>query len=136
MAYERIIRRIGFIEHQLTLIKDWRPPSLEIFLNDEKLQAAIEHKIQIIIEAIIQICVQLINILKLGPPSSEEDIFLLLQPKLRHFHLIMELKKFRNFLVHQYIELDVKRIYQYINSFLSDVEIILEEIRQLLANFD
>jgi uncharacterized protein YutE (UPF0331/DUF86 family) len=82
MAYERIVQRIGYIESELDLFEEWRPERKQDFLSDLKLQAAIERKMQNIIEAIIQICTQLVKLFNLGPPTSEDSIVELLKPKL------------------------------------------------------
>ncbi|MFO7796306.1 MAG: HepT-like ribonuclease domain-containing protein [Promethearchaeati archaeon] len=95
MAYERILQRIAFIENQLNLLGLWTPENKEVFLGDLKLQAAIERNMQNIIEAIIQICIQLVKFFNLGPPTSEDSILELLKPKLENYDLIKEFKNLR-----------------------------------------
>lgn len=89
MAYERIIKRIAYIENQLRLFNEWMPENQESYLNNLQLQAAMEHTIQNIIEAIFQICVQFVNYFHLGPPKSEESIIELLKSKLPHYEIII-----------------------------------------------
>lgn len=132
MAYERILQRIAFIEHQLNLLRQWVPENKEEFLGDLKLQAAIERNMQNIIEAIIQICIQLVKFFNLGPPTSEDSIFELLKPKLENYDLIKELKNFRNFLVHQYIKVDSKKIFTYLKHFQEDTLKIIQEFKIII----
>lgn len=133
MAYERIIRRIAFIEHQLNLFQKWLPKTQEEFSENLLLQAAMAHQIQIIVQAIIQICVQLVKFFELGPPASEEEILSLLKPKLQNYDLIFELKKLRNFVLHQYIKVDTIKLFKYFDSFQHDIHHIISEFRDILS---
>ncbi|MBD3193590.1 MAG: DUF86 domain-containing protein [Candidatus Lokiarchaeota archaeon] len=133
MAYERILQRIAFIENQLKLLENWAPENREDFLGDLKLQAAIERNMQNIIEAIIQICTQLVKYFNLGPPTSEDSILELLEQKLDNYNLIKEFKKFRNFLVHQYLKVDSKKVYNYLEHFHEDVVLIIKEFRKIIS---
>lgn len=132
VAYERILQRIGYIENKLNLIEQWKPEKKGVYLRDLKLQAAIERNMQNIIEAIIQICVQLVKLFNLGPPTSEDSIFELLKPKLKHYDLIKEFKKFRNFLDHQYIKVDSEKTYKYLTHFREDTLKIIQEFKDLI----
>jgi uncharacterized protein YutE (UPF0331/DUF86 family) len=132
VAYERILQRIAFIENQLNLLEEWSPGNKEEFLGDLKLQAAIERKIQNIIEAVIQICTQLVKFFNLGPPTSEDSILELLKPKLKNYDLIMEFKKLRNFLVHQYIKIDSEKIFSYLKHFQEDTLKIIQEFKEII----
>lgn len=132
MAYERIIQRIAFIENQLELLERWKPKNKKEFLDDLKLQAAIERNMQNIIEAIIQICIQLVKFFNLGPPTSEDSILELLKPKLNNYDLIKEFKKFRNFLVHQYLKVDSEKIFTYLKHFREDTMKIIKEFKDII----
>jgi len=132
MAYERILQRIDYIEGQLNLLKKWKPESKEDFIKDRKLEAAVEHTMQNIIEAIIQICTQLVKYFELGPPTSEDSILELLEPKLNNYEQIKEFKKFRNFLVHQYIKVDSEKVYSYLKDFQADTLRILKEFKKII----
>lgn len=132
MAYERIVQRIGYIERELDLLEKWKPKKKQRFLSDLKLQAAIERKMQNIIEGIIQICTQLVKLFNLGPPTSEDSIFELLKPKLKNYELIKEFKKFRNFLVHQYIKVDSEKIFKYLTHFREDTLKIIKEFKNII----
>jgi uncharacterized protein YutE (UPF0331/DUF86 family) len=133
VAYERILQRIAFIENQLKLLKNWAPENREEFLADLKLQAAVERNMQNIIEAIMQICTQLVKYFNLGPPTSEDSILELLEQKLDNYNLIKEFKKFRNFLVHQYLKVDSGKVYNYLKPFLEDVVLVIEEFRKIIS---
>jgi uncharacterized protein YutE (UPF0331/DUF86 family) len=132
MAYERIIQRIAFIENQLELLERWKPKNKKDFLDDLKLQAAIERNMQNIIEATIQICTQLVKFFNLGPPTSEDSILELLKPKLNNYVLIKEFKNFRNFLVHQYLKVDSEKIFTYLKHFREDTMKIIKEFKDII----
>jgi uncharacterized protein YutE (UPF0331/DUF86 family) len=133
MAYERILQRVAFIESRLKLLEEWIIEDKEEFLKNLKLQAAIERNMQIIIEAIIQICVQLVKYYDLGPPTSEDSILTLLESKLETIEHIKEFKKFINFLVHQYINVDSEKVFEYLKHFEGDVQKIIQEIKDIIS---
>jgi len=132
MAYERIITRISIIEEKLNNLSEWLPSKIEEYLEDKKGQAAIERSLQIIIQAIIDISIQLIVYFKLEPPHSELDIAELLKPYLKNAETIKELKKFRNFLVHIYGKVDSRIVYEHAIQMKVDIPIFIEEIQQIL----
>ena len=132
MAYERIITRITIIEEKLNNLNEWLPSTIEEYIKDKKGQAAIERSLQIIIQAVIDIAIQLIIYFKLEPPHSELDMVDLLQPHLKHVEIIKELKKFRNFLVHIYGKVDSQIVYEHAIQMKMDIPIFIEEIHQIL----
>jgi len=74
----------------------------------------------------------LVKFFNLGPPTSEDSIFELLKPKLENYDLIKELKNFRNFLVHQYIKVDSKKIFTYLKHFQEDTLKIIQEFKIII----
>jgi uncharacterized protein YutE (UPF0331/DUF86 family) len=132
MAYERIITRIDIIEDKLHNLNQWLPITIEEYLLDKKVQAAIERSLQIIIQAIIDIGIQMIKFFKLDPPHSELDIVNLLTPHINHIGMLKEMKKFRNFLVHIYGKINSQMVYEHALQIKTDIPILIEEIRQAL----
>jgi len=132
MAYERIITRINIIEQKILELEKWCPKEKEKYLNDKKLQAAIERNIQVIIQAILDICIQFIKLLKLDPPTSDENVIISLNNYLNYTEKILELKKFRNYLVHIYGRIDSGIVYENTLQLLQDVPIIVEDFKKIL----
>ncbi len=132
MAYDRIINRIAFIQTNLRLLEELIPSNIELYINNRTIQLATERLLQIEIEAIMDICIQLVGYLNLGIPNSETNILDLLEEKLPSVDKLRELKKFRNILVHQYIEIEPQKIFNHASKFSDDLKIILREINKLL----
>lgn len=132
MAYERIINRIAFIQTNLQLLEELIPSNIELFINNRTIQLATERLLQIEIEAIMDICIQLVGYLKLGIPNSEINILDLLEGKIPSVNKLRELKKFRNILVHQYIKIEPQKIFDHASKFPDDLKIILHEINKLI----
>ncbi|QEE18021.1 DUF86 domain-containing protein [Promethearchaeum syntrophicum] len=132
MAYERIINRIAFIKTNLSLLKKLIPSNIELYINNQTIQLAIERLLQIIIEAIMDICIQLVGYLNLGIPKSETNILDLLEKKIPSVNKLRELKKFRNVLVHQYVRIEPQKIFAHASKFPDDLKIILHEINKLI----
>ena len=132
MAYERIINRIAFIQTNLRLLEELIPSNIELFINNQTIQLAIERLLQIIIEAIMDICIQLVGYLNLGIPNSETNILDLLEEKIPSINKLRELKKLRNVLVHQYIKIEPQKIFDHASNFPDDFKIILHEINKLI----
>ncbi len=132
MAYERIINRIAFIKTNLSLLEKLIPSNIELYINNQTIQLAIERLLQIIIEAIMDICIQLVGYFNLGIPNSETNILDLLEEKIPSVDKLRELKKLRNVLVHQYIKIEPQKIFDHASKFPDDMKIILHEINKLI----
>ena len=132
MAYERIVNRIAFIRTNLSLLEELIPSNIETYINNRTIQLAIERLLHIQIEAIMDICIQLVGYLNLGIPNSETNILDLLEEKIPSVNKIRELKKFRNILVHQYVKIEAQRIFDYASKFPDDLKKILHEINNLI----
>ena len=132
MAYERIISRINIIEQKIAEIEDWCPKEKEQFISDKKVQAAIERNISVIIQAILDICIQFIKLFNLDPPTSDENIINSLRNHLIHTEKILELKKFRNFLVHIYGKINSGIVFENTLQMIKDIPIIVADFKNLL----
>lgn len=132
MEHERVISRIGIIEEKLSNMRNWLPDSIDEYLNNKKTQAAIEREIQIIIQSMIDICIQLVVILNKGPPSSEIGAIENLEDTLKNIEIIKELKQFRNILVHVYGKINQELVYNHSKQMLKDVPQIIDEFRRII----
>jgi uncharacterized protein YutE (UPF0331/DUF86 family) len=127
MALEKIINRTDIVQINIERIKKWIPSTLEEFLSDERTQSAIERCLQVSIEAIMDVCIQLVKFLKLGTPNSPDGVLILLEPHLKSIAIIRKLKGLRNILVHQYGKIDPELIFKHANQFCIDGELIIKE---------
>jgi uncharacterized protein YutE (UPF0331/DUF86 family) len=107
----------------------------ERFINDENLIDACERNLQVAIEATIDVSEALISYMKWRTPKSYRDVSLiLLENKVLNEFLnnkFIEAIEFRNILVHNYIYLNPKQIYDRINDLIN----ILTQIMNIILEY-
>jgi uncharacterized protein YutE (UPF0331/DUF86 family) len=105
------------------------------FINDENLIDACERNLQVAIEATIDVSEALISYMKWRTPKSYRDVSLiLLENKILNEFLnnkFIEAIEFRNILVHNYIYLNPKQIYDRINDLIN----ILTQIMNIILEY-
>jgi len=95
-----------------------------------------ERTLQLLIETCIDVCQCLVRDLKLGLPTEEEGFF----DKLHEAHVISEemslklkdMKKFRNVLIHKYVEIDDSLVYDHATKERKDFIDFKKEILEFL----
>jgi uncharacterized protein YutE (UPF0331/DUF86 family) len=107
----------------------------ERFISDENLIDACERNLQVAIEATIDVSEALISYMKWRTPKSYRDVSLiLLENKVLNEFLnnkFIETIEFRNILVHNYIYLNPKQIYDKINDLIN----ILTQIMNIILEY-
>ena len=97
---------------------------------------ACERLLHISIECVLDICSILASELKLGLPSTREDLF----EKLESSHIISskmmntlrKMKSFRNIIVHRYGIVDDELVYKILKDYLGDFANFKKEILEFL----
>jgi uncharacterized protein YutE (UPF0331/DUF86 family) len=104
----------------------------ERFINDENLIDACERNLQVAIEATIDVSEALISYMRWRTPKSYRDVSLiLLENKILNEFLnnkFIETIEFRNILVHNYIYLNPKQIYDRINDLINILTQIMNSV--------
>ena len=121
-----IVARLSIIAKNVQLLKEHRSTSHDEFINDQILQDAVEREFQVTIQAALDIGSMILSDQSVSVPETYGDIF----PKLSEIGVIpVELAeklagmaKFRNILVHMYVEVDIDKVYQYLQHNLGDME--------------
>jgi len=107
----------------------------ERFVSDENLIDACERNFQVAIEATIDVSEALISYMKWKTPKSYIDVSLiLLENKVLNEFLnkkFIEAIEFRNILVHNYVYLDSKQIYDKIDDLIK----ILTQIMNIILDY-
>jgi uncharacterized protein YutE (UPF0331/DUF86 family) len=107
----------------------------ERFISDENLIDACKRNLQVAIEATIDVSEALISYMKWRTPKSYRDVSLiLLENKVLNEFLnnkFIEAIEFRNILVHNYIYLNPKQIYDRINDLIN----ILTQIMNIILEY-
>jgi len=131
---ERIEEKIVKSRDALEEVEDNLPETFEEFKKLGLIKDGIYKKIEFAIQNIIDICAILVKELKLGVPESEEEILLKLENILEKetINKIVELKGFRNILVHRYGYIDDEIAFEDIKEGLEDFEKIFEKIEKVI----
>ena len=132
MNHNRIMVKIGELEKYISELEQYIPEEEKDYLQDNRSKRAVERMLQISIECIIDICALLVNYLKLGPPSDDESIMILLKDKLSSIKIIRNMKAFRNVLVHKYGVINDKLVYRFLKENIEDFETILADFKKAL----
>lgn len=110
--------------------------TLEQILEDEDIQAIVDRRMQLAIEACIDIATHLIAGLDLPREERASDAFLVLGKKdIISKELAKKLAQatgFRNILVHEYIKIDYELAYSDLNEKLQDLKQFGKEILDFL----
>lgn len=132
---EVIRRRLNKLDEYLSILRGIRRYDQEEFLRNPEHYGSAERFLQLAIEAINDIGSHVIAALGLGTVNWYSDIPTILEekryigPELREKWIRMI--GFRNALVHDYLEIDRRIVYEVLQSGLED----LEELRKVFARF-
>ena len=106
--------------------------SLEEYLADENMQMIVERRLQLSIQACIDIANYLIARLGLRPPDTQENVFTVLGVEgIISQDLAQRMVgavRFRNILVHDYLDIDSRLVHNLLRQSLSDFDQFCREI--------
>ncbi len=130
--------RLDIIIERITRIKHIETMTQEQYLKDQLLQGAIERNLQIIAQAIIDICTHLVAHNHWGSPKSYTDAVTIVANNNvidstlagRLIHLV----KLRNILVHLYLKIDQKIVYQSARSIITDAKSFTDAILKFVGS--
>lgn len=133
-----IVARLSVIANSVSVLRELKPLTAEEFSQDHLLRAAAEREFQVAIQAALDIGSMLLADVSIKVPENYRDIF----PSLADIGIlpsdfaqrIVGMAKFRNVLVHMYLEVDVKRLYYYLQHNLDDFELFAQYISEYLAS--
>jgi uncharacterized protein YutE (UPF0331/DUF86 family) len=130
-----IKKRISSLEEYIEILRRLQKYSLEEFLANPEHYGSAERFLQLAIETTTDIGNHIISSLKLGEVNWYSDVAVLLEEKK---YITPELREkwirmigFRNILVHDYLEIDRKIVYQVLQNGLDD----LEKLKKSFAEF-
>jgi uncharacterized protein YutE (UPF0331/DUF86 family) len=128
--------RLDIILERVTRIKHIETMTEEQYLKDNLLQGAIERNLQIIAQAIIDICTHLVAHNHWGSPKSYTGaVTIVANHKVIDSALadrLIHLVKLRNILVHLYLKIDQKIVYQSAKSIITDAKLFIDTILKLV----
>lgn len=112
------------------------PIRCDEYLADDRLQGFVERRLQLSIQACMDIASYLVGQLALNAPDSASNVFQVLASAgiiSRDLGARMTgMVRFRNILVHDYLDVDADRVYEHFVNELADFD---EFARQIIARF-
>lgn len=118
----------------MELVKENLPKDLESFLNLGLIKDGIYKRVEFCIQNVLDICAVINSDLKLGVPSSEEEVVEhLVENRILSSEMgkiVKEMNGFRNFLVHRYGKIDDEIAYENIVRGLENFYKFIDEIRE------
>jgi len=140
MQNDVIQNKLARIEGYLTKLQEIAPDKFKVYEKDWKTQMVAERGLQILIEIIIDVANRLIAIRNWGPTTSSADSIRLLALKrvISSEDPYLKMKKFRNFIVHDYDKVNNAVVYSILTKNLDDIRNFRDEVlsyeRDLTAN--
>lgn len=132
---ESITERLGRLEHWLELLEEVRSGGEAAYLRDELLQAATERWLQLAEQACIDLGAHVVTEVSAPPPGDYAGVFTTLaetghlDPDLAR--RLVEVAKQRNLLVHAYLDIDDRKIFESLRH-LDDLRAFAEAVQRLL----
>ena len=132
-----IVARLSVIANCVSALKELRRLTFDEFACEHVLVGSAERDFQVAIQATLDIGAHLLAELSVDVPSDYKAIF----PKLAEAGILppdfaqrlVGMVKFRNVLVHIYLEVDLKKVYHYLQHNLGDLELFARYVSEYLA---
>jgi uncharacterized protein YutE (UPF0331/DUF86 family) len=136
---ERIVaNRISKLREYLKVLKELQKASFEEFVSNPRIRYSAERCLHLAIECTINIGNHIISALQLRKPEEYHDVALILGETgviPREFaEEFVKMIRFRNILVHSYVELDLSKVYSFLQERLGDFELFIEHITEFLKS--
>ena len=130
--YNRISDKMRKLQEYLGYLHEHQKLNEEEFVGDYRNFAIVERSFQIVIEAIVDIGKILLIHKGLRRPEDNQDVITVLHEA----HILSEdlthrlggIVGFRNVLVHEYTDIDRKKVYDNLQKRLVDIDLFVKEI--------
>ena len=134
MVQTEVIRsKLESIREMLAILRRHQKKSLEDFLADRDSQLAVEHALLVAIQSLLDLGSHLLADREVRNISDYRDVILKLgQVKILPAFFsesIAEMAGFRNRLIHEYQEIDPRKVHQFLQARLQDFEDFIRYIR-------
>lgn len=132
---DRLLARLDAMDGYLAELRAVAPARLSEYTTIEKRRAC-ERLLQILVDAVVDVCSLLVAGLRLGLPGDEDDLFqkLLARGVLSEemTAIVRRMKGLRNLLVHEYGRIDDEIVFETITRRLGDFEAFKREVLDFL----
>ncbi len=120
------------LDDYLQSLRQLQNATLDEYLDDDNLQAIVERRLQLAIQVCMDIANYLIGQLALAAPDAAENVFRMLGKEgIIASDLAARMAgmvRFRNILVHDYVEINAQIVYRNLTEHLDDFELFVREI--------
>ena len=126
-----LVRKLAEMEETLRRLREHLPTDYEAFSRDWARQKVVERALQIMIKAMIDIGERLIASAGGSPAETSVAVMERLQVLgvIKNASRYGPMVRFRNFLVHQYEQVDLNILYGVVTKKLEDVEAFAVEVK-------
>lgn len=136
---ERIVtNRISKLREYLKVLKELQKASFEQFTSNPRVRYSAERCLHLAIECTINIGNHIISALQMRKPEEYHDIALILEENgvipSEFAEEFVKMIRFRNILVHDYVGLDISKVYSFLQGRLSDFELFIEYMTEFLKS--
>lgn len=136
---ERIVaNRISKLREYLKVLRELQKVSFEEFVSNPRIRYSAERCLHLAIECAINIGNHIISALQLRKPEEYHEISLILEENgviPREFaEEFVKMIGFRNILVHSYIDLDLSKVYSFLQERLGDFDLFIGYITKFLKS--
>jgi len=131
-----IVARLSVIANSVNALRALQPLTYDEFAREHILIGSAERDFQVAIQAALDAGAYLLAQLSVSVPAEYKDIFLRLGemgvlPNELATKLV-GMAKFRNVLVHLYLDVDLKKVYQYLQHDLGDLESFARHVSEYI----
>ena len=133
-----ILSKIDMLKKYVDLLKNYKYASVKDLEKDPTLRGAVERYLQVAIECCLDIGEMIISVKGFKKPESYREVIEILGkegvlPK-EFANKFAPAASFRNILVHAYAEVDVEKLYEFLQENVEDFEIFARYIAEYLEN--
>ena len=132
---ERVLIKIDELHGYLKEIRQIIPDNFDDYLRIEKKRSC-ERLLQLSVECLIDICKKIVAGLRLGLPSEENDLFNKLFKNgiidKKKYDMLIEMRGFRNVLVHEYASVDNELVFKILQTRINDFEELIKAILKFI----
>lgn len=135
---ELLRRKLEQLKEYLSKLQEFSQMDEKLFLSDHHYYWLAEHYLQLSIESILDVCRHIVVALNLKTPEDSRTLFNLLADAevvpLDYAQKNSNMSGFRNRLVHEYSDIDRKKVYSYLVNYFSELEKFITIISSYVKN--
>jgi uncharacterized protein YutE (UPF0331/DUF86 family) len=135
-----VASRLMLLAEYVDELHDYRAQaaSFQVYQDNKILRRAVERTLQVSVEVCLDIGRRIISLEGFRYPESNQDVFKILaeegEMSLDLLPALLEMARFRNLIVHDYVRIDDARVYGILKKRLGDFDAFAEAVRAYLES--